>query len=55
MKVKELIESLKKLDQDKDIWIYYDRYALSTPEARVINENDSAVEDHIGEYCFDAW
>ena len=28
MKVKELIEELKKLDQEKGIWIEYDGYAI---------------------------
>lgn len=28
MKVKELIESLSKLDPEKNIWILYDYYAL---------------------------
>lgn len=31
MKVKELIEELKKLDQEKGIWILYDYFAILEP------------------------
>lgn len=35
MKVKELIEELKKLDQEKGIWIEYDGFAIfdAVPDA----------------------
>lgn len=31
MKVKELIEELKKLDQEKGIWVAYDYYTMFEP------------------------
>ena len=31
MKVKELIEELKKLDQEKGIWVLYDYYDIFEP------------------------
>ena len=43
MKVKELIEQLQKLDQEKGIWIIYDCYLPVKPEVdeEVINEEDA--------------
>lgn len=31
MKVKEYIESLKKLDQEKNIWMIYDSFSVFDP------------------------
>lgn len=31
MKVKELIEKLQTLDQEKNIWVFYDLYDLQEP------------------------
>ena len=31
MKVKELIEQLQQLDENKDIWVLYDCYAAQEP------------------------
>ena len=43
MKVKELIEQLQKLDQEKGIWIIYDSFQPIKPEVdeEVINEEDA--------------
>jgi hypothetical protein len=43
MKVKELIEQLQKLDQEKSIWIIYDCYLALKPEVRdgVLSEEDA--------------
>ena len=43
MKVKELIEQLQKLDQDKGIWIIYDTFQPIKPEVdeEVINEEEA--------------
>lgn len=43
MKVKEFIEQLQKLDQEKDIWIIYDSYQPLTPEVDndVMSEEDA--------------
>ena len=39
MKVKELIEHLKKLDQERNIWIFYDfPYACSEPDFSEVGE-----------------
>lgn len=43
MKVKEIIEQLQKLDQDKGIWLIYDSHLPIRPEVdeEVINEEDA--------------
>lgn len=43
MKVKELIEQLQKLDQEKGIWIIYDSFQPIKPEVddELINEEDA--------------
>lgn len=39
MKVKEFIERLQALDQDKDIWIVYDSgYTANTPKIEIEKE-----------------
>lgn len=43
MKVKELIEELKKLDQEKGIWILYDYFAILEPIPDV-KADEEAVE-----------
>ena len=41
MKVKELIEQLEKLDQEKQVWIFYDYpYAVLAPTI------DGIADDH---------
>ena len=39
MKVKEFIEHLRTLDQDKDIHIVYDGYYVFDPEVSIADEN----------------
>lgn len=43
MKVKELIEQLQKLDQEKGIWIIYDCYLPVKPEVdkELLSEEDA--------------
>ncbi len=55
MKVKELIEELQKLDQERNIWLVYDLYLAYKPFPRTANEfevginnNDFVVEE--GDY-----
>lgn len=41
MKVKELIEKLSKLDQERDIWIGYDYpYAVQEPAFEVFTDEE---------------
>ena len=40
MKVKELIQELLKLDQEKDIWIVYDFCYAFTPYVTKIEDDD---------------
>ena len=59
MKVKELIEQLKKLDQEKGIWIIYDSFQPLKPEVDDVvrteedaeyfrrYENDVSVGDYV--------
>ena len=55
MKVRELIEELQKLDQERNIWLVYDLYLAYEPFPRTANEfevginnNDFVVEE--GDY-----
>jgi hypothetical protein len=53
MKVKELIKELQKFDQEKDIWILYDRYASLVPEFKV---SDEEIDDmKVGDIVCEAW
>ena len=59
MKVKELIEQLQKLDQEKGIWIIYDSFQPLKPEVDDVvrteddaeyfrrYENDVSVGDYV--------
>ena len=48
MKVKELIERLSKLDQERDIFIGYDYpYDVQEPDFRTFNEFD--ISDDFGD------
>lgn len=63
MKVKELIEQLQKLDQEKGIWIIYDGFQPINPEVdeEVINEEDAEYyrryEEDVkaGDYTITCW
>lgn len=44
MKVKELIEELKKLDQDKGIWIIYDGFLPIKPEVDDVIQTEEDAE-----------
>lgn len=55
MKVKELIEKLKKCDPEKNIWVFYDQFTFLTPELGEITEEDVAgypgnYKSAIGDY-----
>lgn len=43
MKVRELIEELKKLDQEKDIWVFYDGYEYIPPTPIEVLDEDSKI------------
>lgn len=43
--VKQFIEELQKLDQNKPIWIYYDGYTAFEPDIDVSNGEDFTEED----------
>ena len=57
MKVKELIEKLSVLDQDKDIYVFYDMYAAIEPGIVQAKEDMQTNEFHIksGDYYIEAW
>ena len=42
--VKQLIEELQKLNQDKPIWIYYDGYQALEPEVDISDGKDYTSE-----------
>lgn len=51
MKVKEFIQQLQQLDQEKDIWIVYDTFAAWEPEVEVIDEDhNNADAGKVGDY-----
>lgn len=49
MKVKEFIEYLQTLDQDKDIHIVYDTYLVFDPEVSIADE-DWELDDKTFKY-----
>lgn len=53
MKVRELIEKLSELDQEKSIFVYYDGYAFLEPTIDVVDQDDS--ESKQGDYYIMAW
>ena len=62
MKVKELIEKLQTLDQEKNIWVNYDLYELQEPNFRPYHENaprygyeDGKEGLNEGDYVHDAY
>lgn len=45
MKIKEYIEYLKSLDQEKDIWVNYDcGYSVFEPYVRVADEDEGKIK-----------
>ena len=52
MKVKELIEQLQKLDQQKNIWILYDGFGEEEPDFVLATEDDVEILEQIkvGDY-----
>lgn len=58
MKVKEFIEHLQTLDQEKDIHIVYDTYYVYAPEVEVAEEDfemrDGTFEYRKGDYLIKA-
>lgn len=63
MKVKELINQLSQLDQEKDIWVLYDRYTAFAPEVEVYGtdfridmmSDDIKSKVQEGDYVIDAY
>lgn len=57
MKVKEFIEHLRTLDQDKDIHIVYDCYYVFDPEVSIADENwelgDKTFKYRKGDYLME--
>ena len=51
MKVKEFIEQLQKLDQDKNIWIIYDTFSVWEPEVETIDEDHKGHGAEVGDYA----
>lgn len=51
MKVKEFIEQLQKLDQEKQIWIIYDCFKAYKPEVddKIKNKSDASYFSRYGE------
>ena len=55
MKVSELVAKLLELEQDKDIWICYDRCASIEPEVVQAGEDDEIDKIKTGDYLINAW
>lgn len=47
MKVKELIEKLSELDQERNIWVESDEFFATIPWVGTLDEQD--IEDYVGE------
>jgi len=43
--IKQFIEELQKLDQNKPIWVYYDGYYAFEPEVKVSDGTDYTSEN----------
>ncbi len=43
--IKQFIEELQKLDQNKPIWVYYDSYYAFEPEVMVSDGTDYTYEE----------
>lgn len=54
-KVKELVEELLKLDQEKNIWVLYDTIYAQVPEFVPVTENKACDEMKVGDYMHEAW
>ena len=59
MKVKEMIEELSKLDQEKNIWVLYDSYYIfePTPDDVADEEDVKQFKDEgvkLGDYIISA-
>lgn len=48
MKVKEFIEKLQQLDQEKDIWLVYDCFYVSEPEVETLKDDDDCIGAYYG-------
>ena len=58
MKVKELIELLRTLDQEREIWVLYDMNYPQEPnfeEATEAVEGDNERTIKVGDYVHDSW
>ena len=53
MKVKELIEQLQKLDQEKNIWVLYDLCFPQEPQFSASKEDSHEIKE--GDYVHEAW
>lgn len=53
--VKQFIEELQKLDQDKPIWVYYDMCDALEPTISVVDELDYDEKMNKGDYIIEAW
>lgn len=58
MKVKEFIEHLQTLDQDKDIYVVYDSFLVFDPEVSIADEDwdldDKTFKYRKGDYLIQA-
>jgi hypothetical protein len=54
MKVKDLVEQLQKLDQEKNIWVLYD-LCYSQEPCFTKYEEDENDEIEAGDYVHEAW
>lgn len=57
MKVKEFIEHLQTLDQDKDIYVVYDSFLVFDPEVSIADEDwdlgDKTFKYRNGDYLME--
>lgn len=54
-KVKELVEELLKLDQEKNIWVLYDGFDAQVPEFITVTKDKARDEMEAGDYMYETW
>jgi len=53
--VRELVEELQKLDQDRAIWVWYDMFAAIVPRVTEADTYDAGGKVQPGDYLIEAW
>lgn len=55
MKVKDLINTLQSLNQERDIYVLYDMIAFNEPIVREVEDDELRDDVPSGSYVIEAW